>query len=264
AEHPYLKEVSRFQQAVGDALDSLELTDLPAPQWDLFSEAFGRGIPMLAGMVPDEAVISQAGALLSCLAERLAGEDIPEELRLASGLLLEELRQSPDATGRIVSQLLSEEGETLPGTLRYLGWRALERALLPWVKSLEGWLEGKPIWGRPSCPLCGSGPAMAQLVRTNKGRERFLSCGCCRSRWSYQRTGCAFCGNQDQDTMQLFELEQDEPFRIDVCEDCKGYLKTYTDEGDEGLMLADWSSLHLDILALQEGYQRRVSSLYEL
>jgi FdhE protein len=105
---------------------------------------------------------------------------------------------------------------------------------------------------------------MAQLRRTGKGRERYLSCGCCGTRWNYQRTGCPFCGNPDQDKLEILELEEEKDFRIDVCHSCNGYLKTYTREGDEDLLLADWSTLHLDVLARQQGLQRRSNSLYEL
>ena len=37
--------------------------------------------------------------------------------------------------------------------------------------------------------------------------------------------------------------------RIDHCESCRGYLKTYDGQGNETLWLADWSSLHLDLIA---------------
>jgi FdhE protein len=150
-----------------------------------------------------------------------------------------------------------------PGLVRYLSWIALERVLRPWIVSFAEW-RSDTLWGRPSCPICGSLPTMAQLKRTNKGRERFLSCGCCRSRWSYQRTGCPLCGNLDQDKLEILELEQEKDFRIDVCRSCNGFLKTYTREGDEDLLLADWSTLHLDVLAGQQGLQRRANSLYEL
>ncbi len=59
-------------------------------------------------------------------------------------------------------------------------------------------------------------------------------------------------------------LPQEENFRIDVCRECNGYIKTYLSEGDEDILLADWSTLHLDVIASQQGLQRRANSLYEL
>jgi FdhE protein len=58
---------------------------------------------------------------------------------------------------------------------------------------------------------------------------------------------------------------QDEPgLRLDVCEACKGYVKTYDGEGREALLLADWPTLHLDVIARERGYVRHGASLYEL
>jgi len=41
-------------------------------------------------------------------------------------------------------------------------------------------------------------------------------------------------------------------------------VKTYTAEGDEELFLADWPTLHLDLLARGRGLRRLGTSLYEL
>jgi FdhE protein len=270
SDHPYLREVARFQQVIEDVLRDDESTALPVPQWDLRLDDFGKGIPMLGKMPLDEEVVSRAGNLLLRLGDRMSMADCPEEVRRACGLLGDELRRSPDKVTRLLKQLVSDEGDgerdtgAPSGTVRYLAWRAMERVLRPWVERFEDGAEADLHWGRPYCPLCGSLPAMAQLVRTRKGRERYLSCGCCRCRWSFQRTGCPFCGNQDQDKMEILELEQEKEFRIDVCRRCDGYLKTYTGEGDEGLMLADWSTPHLDILAGRQGLRRSARSLYEL
>ena len=52
--------------------------------------------------------------------------------------------------------------------------------------------------------------------------------------------------------------------RIDHCEACKGYLKTYDGQGNEELLLADWSSLHLDLLAHDRGLKRMAASMFDL
>jgi hypothetical protein len=52
--------------------------------------------------------------------------------------------------------------------------------------------------------------------------------------------------------------------RLDYCEHCDGYLKTYSGMGNEILLMADWTSLHLDILARDRGLKRLAASLYEL
>jgi FdhE protein len=45
---------------------------------------------------------------------------------------------------------------------------------------------------------------------------------------------------------------------------CRGYLKTYIGGGSEALLLADWTSLHLDLIAQDRGLKRLAASLYEV
>jgi len=59
-------------------------------------------------------------------------------------------------------------------------------------------------------------------------------------------------------------VEGEEGLRIDYCESCKGYLKTYDGEGSETLLLADWTSIQLDVIACDRGLKRIATSLYEL
>jgi FdhE protein len=104
---------------------------------------------------------------------------------------------------------------------------------------------------------------MAQLVGTDPGRMRFLSCGCCRTRWRFQRTLCPFCNSDDQELPTL-AVEGENNLRIDYCKSCGGYLKTYVGQGSEDLYLADWTSIHLDVIARDRGLNRVAASLYAL
>ena len=104
---------------------------------------------------------------------------------------------------------------------------------------------------------------MAQLIGKDPGRLRKLSCGCCKTRWRYRRTGCPFCDSQDEHRLTAVAVEGEGGLRIDYCETCSGYLKTYDGEGDESLLLADWSSLHLDLIAHDRGLKRLAASLFD-
>ena len=104
---------------------------------------------------------------------------------------------------------------------------------------------------------------MGQLIGKDPGRKRLLACGCCGTRWQYKRTQCPFCDN-DVRRSSVLAIEGEAGLRIDHCEACQGYLKTYDGQGDEALLLADWSSLHLDVLATGRGWKRSATSLYEL
>ena len=59
-------------------------------------------------------------------------------------------------------------------------------------------------------------------------------------------------------------IEGEPTLRIDHCESCHGYLKTYNGEGNEALWLSDWSTLHLDLIAQDRGLKRLAASLYDL
>jgi FdhE protein len=58
-------------------------------------------------------------------------------------------------------------------------------------------------------------------------------------------------------------VEGEAGLRIDYCVSCSGYLKTYDGQGDEALLLSDWSSLHLDLIAHDRGLKRLAASLYD-
>ena len=103
---------------------------------------------------------------------------------------------------------------------------------------------------------------MAQLVGADSGRKRLLSCGCCGTRWQFKRTGCPFC-EIDSARLASVTIAGQAGLRIDHCESCGGYLKTYDGQGQEALLLSDWSSLHLDLIAHDRGLKRLAASLYE-
>jgi len=51
-------------------------------------------------------------------------------------------------------------------------------------------------------------------------------------------------------------LELDKKIRLDVCDKCQAYLKTYCDEDEENIYLLDWTTLHLDLLAEERGLHK--------
>ena len=72
------------------------------------------------------------------------------------------------------------------------------------------------------------------------------------------------------DVLRIFQVApradvaENHGLRIDHCESCSAYLKTYAGQGDEAILLADWTSLHLDIAARERGWHRMAASLYDL
>jgi FdhE protein len=127
---------------------------------------------------------------------------------------------------------------------------ALERvssSLAP--ERFDGWQEGY-------CPVCGSRAGMAELSG-DEGKRR-LSCSACFFRWPYPRIQCPYCGNADPETLSYFTAG-DGPTRVGVCRKCSRYLKTRDarlGNADVPLEVEDLATLHLDLLAGKEGFER--------
>ena len=262
--HPFLGPVARLHDQVDAALDGLKAAAPPsAPPWDAYVADYDEGVPLLRS--PGAAVdLEPAAALTLELLDRLSAGPAREPITgLAVGLRAE-LGRDPAPVRRVADGLLGEPPEALssPGLLRWVGWTAASRALQPVLHAFAGW-RSEDRWQRSHCPACGAAPAMAQLIGVEPGFVRFLSCGCCRTRWRWRRTACPFC-ESDPHRLAIVALQSEPSLRIDHCESCKGYLKTYVGRGDESVMLADWTSPHLDLVARDRGLERRALSLYDL
>src|SRR5271157_394910 len=127
---------------------------------------------------------------------------------------------------------------------------ALEKVVEKYGKSIAkaGWTEGY-------CPICGKEPKIGE-IREEEGR-RFLFCTQCGFEWCFMRIKCPFCGNEEQQTLAYFSIEGEEKYRVDVCNECKRYIKTvdFRETKEEAnLDVEDIATLHLDMLANEEGY----------
>jgi FdhE protein len=116
------------------------------------------------------------------------------------------------------------------------------------VIARSGWSEGY-------CPVCGKEPKIGQI----RGEEgRFLFCNQCGCEWHFLRIKCPFCSNEEQQSLAYFTVEGDEQYRVDVCNECKRYIKIVDfreSKREPNLDVEDIATLHLDILANEEGYE---------
>ena len=115
----------------------------------------------------------------------------------------------------------------------------------------ETWLKGV-------CPVCGSLPFLS-LLKEETGK-RFLVCSFCSHEWRAERISCPFCENKEPGSLQFFRAEEEELYRIDLCEKCHQYIKTIDARVKEVLdpSLEDLATLHLDLVASKKGYKRPV------
>jgi FdhE protein len=232
ATHPFLQPAADFDVMVDAAAAEIALPPAAIPDWNEYAPDFHRGVPLLQSATAAIDLSVTEAAVVS---------------------LVERVGQLP----------LARAVDEQPGLLRYLGWTVLARYLRSVVNAFDAWRDDDR-WLRNYCPTCGARPAMAQLIGVDPGRVRLLSCGCCRTRWRYRRTGCPFCDDQHAHRLSVLAIEGENGLRIDYCDACHGYLKTYDGHGSEQILLADWTSLHLDVLARDRGLNRFAMSLYEL
>ena len=263
--HPYLRPVAELAAEVDRAADAIEIPRSPVPDWQDHRPDLLAGMTLLHGAAAID--LEPGGRAAAALIERLASVR-PCGWRAAETRALHaDLQREPHAGHRMVDLLLGDESAVPPfaGLTRYLGWTAMRRFLGPVVAAFNNWRDDE-TWQRRYCPTCGSLPAMAQLAGEEPARRRLLVCGCCDTRWQFRRTCCPFC-EHDSQRLETMVVDGESGLRIDHCPSCRGFIKTYdgrSEDQSESLFLSDWSSLHLDLLAVDRGLKRLAASLYEL
>ena len=261
SKHSYLRPIAEFHAEISTAMARISVAYAHTPNWPQYVDDYKQGIPVLKS---SQEVIDcgELRRIVISLLRLLSCAPLSGQLKQKSMELHSEFHGNPR---QLAAWLLSNGDCTSshPGLLRYIGWSALTQYLQPLVGAFEDWRD-EESWMRSYCPICGSGPSMAQLASTDSGRRRSLVCGCCGTRWQFHRIGCPFCKNTNDQELSTLSIEGEKDLRIDCCHSCSGYLKTYNGEGQESLMLADWTSLHLDFLAQDRGMKRLATSLYEL
>jgi FdhE protein len=262
--HSYLQPLASLQAHINAEIAEIPIASPSTPEWDGYADDFHAAVPLLHS--PKAGIdLDPVEKYIALLVQKLAASSLPYSLAEESKILNAELCHAPNAPSAAVGWLLYDAPFTtsVPGFLRYIGWKALSLYLAPVVHAFDKWRD-EERWLQSYCPTCGALPSMAQLVGKDPGRRRLLCCGCCGTRWWYRRTGCPFCDSQNNHQLSVLTIEGEAPLRIDHCESCNGYLKTYDGEGHESVFLADWTSIHIDIIAQNRGLKRLAQSLYEL
>ena len=260
--HPYLRGVAAFCRQVETAAVEVVRERVAVPSFEAYREDGLAGVPLLRSTAA-AVDLEPGGRGVLALVAKLAETPLPGDRTERARRLHDALKQEADAAKVVPGWLLGREdlASPEPGLLRYLGWVAMTRALRVVVGAFNGWRD-EERWMRGECPTCGSPPAMAQLIGEDPGRLRFLICGACATRWRFLRTGCPFC-ESDARRVAVIAIDGEPRLRIDWCESCRGYLKTCNGPGEEDVLLADWTSLHLDVIARDRGLERRAGSLFD-
>jgi formate dehydrogenase maturation protein FdhE len=174
-------------------------------------------------------------------------------------------RRKETSTVRILTKKAVETwytGKELPSTIldgasENLVLAIIQSTLQPFLASYAQVLISsveQEVWRRGYCPICGGSPDLAFL----KGEygARWLLCSRCDTEWLFQRLGCPYCGNQDQNTLTFF-TDDKELYRLYVCQRCKCYLKAIDlrkTEAEVPLPLERLNTIDLDTQAVRKGY----------
>lgn len=134
-----------------------------------------------------------------------------------------------------------------------------EESLRPELENVAekyGAVVEKAGWSEGYCPICGKEPKIGE-IREGEDGKRYLFCHQCGFKWHFLRIKCPFCGNDEQHSLAYFAVEGEERHRVDVCNKCRRYIKIVelTKSSEElNLDVEDIATLHLDIIAYDEGY----------
>jgi formate dehydrogenase maturation protein FdhE len=106
------------------------------------------------------------------------------------------------------------------------------------------------IWPSGQCPICGSGPALAE----SRGLEqrRRLRCDRCAADWPGEHFRCPFCGESDHRVLRYtFVQGEQDRYRLSICDRCGGRIKimaTLAPLSPPGLLVAEMASIHLELI----------------
>lgn len=255
--------------AAGRGIVALYIDHLPpAPPLALTPEAargkLAAGVPLLA----DESLDFDLPALRRFLGGLCAWAQA-QPARAADGARLGRAVASGDlAADALLAAVLAGDDATLEANaqrltvpialLRTLAGFLASAALLTVGRDLAPLLSGEGVtWGGARCPLCGGLPLLAEH-QGSEGR-RVLRCATCGAGWRFARNRCAGCGDDDPAAQHYLAAEgREEKYRVELCDRCRGYLKSVTAFAPtpaELLTIDDAAMLHLEAAARERGYR---------
>ncbi len=123
-------------------------------------------------------------------------------------------------------------------------------------------------WAGAACPACG-GLAQVSVIAEESGEfmggsPRSLVCGRCAGWWTFPRAICTWCMEADPRRLPSFVPDERRAVRIDGCETCGSYVKTFDlrEPGAPELvpLVDDVATVALDLWAHDQGLARPLVS----
>lgn len=184
------------------------------------------------------------------------------------------LSETPDAWHDILLESVLEDPSPLKkltekypvkyDILIFISTQSLSPFIEKYAEKLRVYVDSN-IWLKGICPICGGEPLMGRLEEVSG--KRYLQCYLCRTNWEFARLECPFCNNNDQEKLRYFFDEDNKHHRVELCDQCKSYLKVIDtrEVGDRfSIVVENLATLALDIVAKREGFTRDTNKLFGL
>ncbi|HEY0398438.1 MAG TPA: formate dehydrogenase accessory protein FdhE, partial [Acidimicrobiia bacterium] len=227
--------------------------------------AAGADLRRAAGRFPLldlAAAIAPIAAEIPVAVASLTGVSLPEPL-IAAGLALASAGEEERA-GLVEAWL-----EDPAGPEAVLGfWVRVAAAPVLELARAAVVTPGRDDWSGAACPACG-GLAQVSVIAEESGEfmggsPRSLVCGRCAGWWTFPRAICAWCSEADPRHLPSFVPDERRAVRIDGCETCSSYAKTFDLREAGGAELVplvdDVATVALDLWAHEQGLARPLVS----
>ena len=200
--------------------------------------------------------------LLTRISEALleANPELEATLKILEEKLVQFLLNSPDEVSKedmwSLRQVLVKDTELEQDLATFLFSTTLSSLYKQYLQ-LTAEVLRTDLWQGGDCPLCAEKPHYG-LLRPEDGAKE-LECWLCGTKWVHTRIKCPFCGNEEQDDLGYFTVEDQEICRVSFCQRCRQYLKIidarkFDASGGIILSIHNLASLSHDLLARQEGF----------
>jgi len=273
-----VKQIKQKQVLPEDMVDLIEqVCNLHLPYWEQTAQvglsekevkdAYAQGKPVLARSdfpVKEEEVIQLLAELIELTKKvaHLKGPVKDLEVELKDKSFVQKGIKAVLNNDHVFFRTYGEKFSEQPGIVSFLFYNSITplavkiaRAILPLLPEED--------YDHGTCPVCGSLPLLSSLE--GKEGRRYNYCSFCLSKYKSARLNCVFCNYEYQKDHFYFQSKELPGFRVDVCDQCKQYIKTVDFRKlDQNVIavLDDLAALPLDFKAREAGYLRPTLSFW--
>jgi len=259
---PLLRAVAQMEDELADTLPELLASD-PA--------RLAAGVSLLvdADLAPyGEALKRSALALMPVLTDvlRLNRETVNRITAhfVHADNLVELAKARIEGNAKRFENTSEELGIQPATTLLFIA----ETVFAPVLRAIISGLD-KPLadsdWDQAYCPVCGSSPSISYLSPkevtdldqlVGGGGKKYLHCSLCGQNWRYKRNACAACGNDENQSREVFTSDKTKFERVEACHKCGHYclsIDLRECEPHPDLDAIQMGLIHLDLFARKSG-----------